>query len=70
MDFNRRVVDWVEQLRRRRGRTAPARIDAAHWQRRLAALAERHGVPGAQLGILRVGRRAATTSWCRPHTAC
>ncbi|MGB3373514.1 MAG: serine hydrolase domain-containing protein, partial [Microbacterium sp.] len=30
-----------------------ARIDAAHWQRRLDALAQLHGVPGAQLGILR-----------------
>ncbi|WP_127794316.1 serine hydrolase [Agromyces sp. LHK192] len=30
-------------------------IDAAHWERRLAELAARHGVPGAQLGILRLG---------------
>lgn len=29
-------------------------IDAAHWRRRLATLAERHKVPGAALGILRV----------------
>ncbi|SFR91905.1 CubicO group peptidase, beta-lactamase class C family [Microbacterium sp. cf046] len=28
------------------------RLDHAHWSARLAALAERHGVPGAQLGIL------------------
>jgi dipeptidyl aminopeptidase/acylaminoacyl peptidase len=51
LDYNRRVVDWLEQHTRRGGRPA---LDAAHWQRRLAALAERHGVPGAQLGILRL----------------
>lgn len=32
----------------------PPRLDEGHWRRRLAALAERTGVPGAQLGILRV----------------
>jgi CubicO group peptidase (beta-lactamase class C family) len=31
-----------------------ARVDASHWERRLAALAVRHHVPGAQLGILRL----------------
>ncbi|GAA3950604.1 serine hydrolase [Actinoplanes auranticolor] len=51
LDYNRRVVDWLEQHTRRGGR---APLDAAHWQRRLARLAERHGVPGAQLGILRL----------------
>ncbi|GHC83137.1 hypothetical protein GCM10007079_23980 [Nocardiopsis terrae] len=30
-------------------------IDEGHWRGRLAELAERHGVPGAQLGILRTG---------------
>ena len=50
LDFNRRVLDWVEQYAVRGGR---AKIDAAHWQHRLAALAKRHKVPGAQLGILR-----------------
>ncbi len=54
MDVNHRVVDWVEQYA-----TGPAgprrpRIDAAHWQRRLTALAAKHRVPGAALGILRV----------------
>ncbi len=36
----------------------PAPIDAEHWRERLAVLAARHQVPGAQLGILRlsVGR--------------
>ena len=33
----------------------PSPIDVAHWERRLAALAKRHKVPGAQLGILRLG---------------
>ncbi len=54
LDFNRRVVDWVERYA---GDTSGPRrplIDAEHWQRRLAALAERHHVPGAALGILRV----------------
>ncbi|MBO0823996.1 MAG: serine hydrolase [Actinobacteria bacterium] len=54
LDFNRRVADWVEQYAGdARGRRR-SRIDAEHWQRRLATLAERHHVPGAALGILRV----------------
>ncbi|MEI5676297.1 MULTISPECIES: serine hydrolase [unclassified Nocardioides] len=51
IDYGRRVVDWVEQHTLRAGRP---RVDIARWQRRLAQLAERHGVPGAQLGILRL----------------
>lgn len=31
-------------------------IDQAHWQDRLDELAAKHGVPGAQLGILRTGQ--------------
>jgi CubicO group peptidase (beta-lactamase class C family) len=54
IDFNQRVVDWVEQYAGDAGGPRRARIDAAHWQRRLTALAERHSVPGAALGILRV----------------
>ena len=50
IDYNRRIVDWVERYAAGR----PSRVDAAHWRRRLAALAERHHVPGAALGILRV----------------
>ena len=50
LDYNQRVVEWVERYAVRGGRP---RIDIAHWQQRLARLAERHGVPGAQLGILR-----------------
>ncbi|WP_406638410.1 serine hydrolase [Amycolatopsis sp. WGS_07] len=48
-DYNRRVVDWIEQYA---GSRVP--IDAAHWSRRLAELARKHDVPGASLGILRV----------------
>ncbi len=36
-----------------------APIDADHWTQRLTALAERHQVPGAQLGILRMGTDGA-----------
>ncbi|MFS8097209.1 serine hydrolase [Lentzea alba] len=47
-DFNRRVVDWVrEHAENRRP------LDAKHWQRRLSALATKHGLPGAALGVLR-----------------
>ncbi|MFC9251877.1 serine hydrolase [Amycolatopsis thailandensis] len=53
IDFNHRVVDWIEQHTSRKGRPS---VDGEHWQRRLARLAERHKVPGAQLGILRVGQ--------------
>jgi dipeptidyl aminopeptidase/acylaminoacyl peptidase/CubicO group peptidase (beta-lactamase class C family) len=53
VDFNRRIVDWVEQYAANVSGRRPS-LDAAHWQRRLAALAERHGVPGAALGILRL----------------
>ncbi|MBB4682885.1 serine hydrolase [Amycolatopsis jiangsuensis] len=49
MDFNRRVLGWVEQYAA--GRPV---IDAAHWRRRLAELARKHRVPGAALGILRL----------------
>ncbi|HYK26539.1 MAG TPA: serine hydrolase [Streptosporangiaceae bacterium] len=55
IDYNKRIVDWVEQYAGEPGRSRRARIDAAHWQRRLTALADKHGVPGAALGILRVG---------------
>ena len=54
LDFNRRVVDWVEQYAADATGPRRPRLDAEHWQRRLAALAERHHVPGAALGILRV----------------
>ncbi|MCD9199115.1 serine hydrolase [Aeromicrobium wangtongii] len=51
LDYAHRVVDWVEQHTLRAGR---ARIDTAHWERRLSQLAERYGVPGVQLGVLRL----------------
>jgi dipeptidyl aminopeptidase/acylaminoacyl peptidase/CubicO group peptidase (beta-lactamase class C family) len=54
LDFNRRIVDWVEQYAGDASGAHRPRIDAAHWQRRLAMLAARHKVPGASLGILRV----------------
>ncbi|WBQ07524.1 serine hydrolase [Kribbella sp. CA-293567] len=54
LDFNRRIVDWVEQYAGDANGPRRARIDAAHWQRRLTTLAAKHGVPGATLGILRL----------------
>lgn len=58
LDYAHRVVDWVERYTLRHGRP---RIDIAHWQRRLERLAERHGIPGAQLGILRYSEGAHAT---------
>ena len=57
IDYNNRVVDWVEQYA---GKAKRPTIDAVplstgHWEERLAALAEKHKVPGASLGILRLG---------------
>ncbi|MGY2702916.1 serine hydrolase [Nocardioides sp. HB32] len=49
MDYNRRVVGWLDQYVERDGRP---RLDTAHWQRRLEVLARKHRVPGAQVGIL------------------
>lgn len=54
IDFNRRLVEWVEQYAGDPAGPGRPRIDAARWQRRLSALAERHRVPGAALGILRL----------------
>lgn len=54
LDYNRRVVDWVERYAGDAAAPRPAAIDAAHWQRRLDALAKLHRVPGAQLGIMRL----------------
>jgi CubicO group peptidase (beta-lactamase class C family) len=54
MDFNHRVVDWVEQYAGDLAGPRRPRLDAAHWERRLQTLAAKHGVPGATLGILRV----------------
>ena len=49
MDYNRRVLSWLDQYVDRAGRP---RLDTDHWQRRLEVLARKHHVPGAQLGIL------------------
>ncbi|MGH9059131.1 MAG: serine hydrolase, partial [Acidimicrobiales bacterium] len=54
-DFNRRVVDWVEQYAPAADGVSRVPIDGAHWHRRLAELARKYRVPGAALGILRVG---------------
>ncbi|GAA1941981.1 serine hydrolase [Nocardioides hwasunensis] len=57
LDFNRRTLEWVTTHTTGGGRTS---LDAAHWERRLHVLAERYGVPGAQLGILRMDGSAGT----------
>ncbi|MEV6631887.1 serine hydrolase [Actinoplanes sp. NPDC051470] len=58
MDYGRRVAEWVK----RHTGSGRAPLDAAHWQCRLTALAERHRVPGAALGILRVGEEPVTVA--------
>jgi dipeptidyl aminopeptidase/acylaminoacyl peptidase/CubicO group peptidase (beta-lactamase class C family) len=58
-DWNRRVFEWVERFAGDAAGPRPALIGQAHWQRRLARLAEAHRVPGAALGILRLGRGEA-----------
>ncbi len=55
LDFNRRVLDWVEQYAGPVDGVSRVPIDAAHWRRRLAELARKYRVPGAALGIVRVG---------------
>jgi CubicO group peptidase (beta-lactamase class C family) len=54
-DWNRRVTDWVTRFAGDAAGPRPDPLDAAHWTRRLGELAAKHGVPGAQLGILRLG---------------
>ncbi|XVU28370.1 serine hydrolase [Actinoplanes sp. CA-054009] len=44
IDFNTRIAQWVRGTKQ---------LNAERWQRRLNVLAERHGVPGAVLGIAR-----------------
>lgn len=54
-DYNRRLIDWMEQHMGTTTRTAKTlRLDADHWQQRLQALAARHGVVGASLAIRRL----------------
>ena len=59
IDFNLRTLDWVLQYAGDARGPRRAKVDAAHWQRRLATLAKRHNVPGAQLGILRLAGEGA-----------
>ncbi|MCA2214219.1 serine hydrolase [Jidongwangia harbinensis] len=54
LDWNRRVAGWVQRYAGDATGPRPRPLDAAHWQRRLAALAARHRVPGAALGVLRL----------------
>ncbi len=53
-DYNRRVIDWLQAHDTRPTDSPTQPLDAQHWQRRLSALASRHGTPGAVLGILRL----------------
>ncbi|QFG68451.1 serine hydrolase [Ornithinimicrobium pratense] len=53
-DYNRRIVDWVHRHTCGADPVAPA-LEADHWEHRLSVLADRHEVPGAVLGILRLG---------------
>lgn len=55
IDFSQRIIDWVGQYAPPAGTRIRPRLNATHWQQRLSALAEAHGVPGATLGILRLG---------------
>ncbi|MEU3623714.1 serine hydrolase [Amycolatopsis coloradensis] len=54
LDFNRRVLDWVEQYAAPADGVSRVPIEAAHWRRRLAELARKYRVPGAALGITRI----------------
>ncbi len=57
VDYNRRIVDWVHRhtAAAAAGRPAVPALEAEHWQHRLSELITRHEVPGATLGILRLG---------------
>ncbi|MFI6662110.1 serine hydrolase [Streptomyces sp. NPDC050523] len=54
LDYNRRAAEWLQRHAGDPAGPRRAPIDGAHWQRRLDALAARHKVPGATLGILRL----------------
>ncbi len=55
LDYNRRVLAWLERFAGDAAGPRPAPLDAHHWQSRLDVVAQKHGVVGAQLGILRIG---------------
>jgi dipeptidyl aminopeptidase/acylaminoacyl peptidase/CubicO group peptidase (beta-lactamase class C family) len=63
IDWNRRVIDWVEQYAGAPDRPRRVPIDGAHWQRRLAELAAAYRVPGAALGILRLDEEPVVASY-------
>ena len=67
IDYNRRVVDWVEQYAVRGGRPRDRRRPLAAPARRCSP--KQHHVPGAQLGILRSTRRRRRARR-RRRTAC
>ncbi|KHL17228.1 dipeptidyl aminopeptidase/acylaminoacyl peptidase [Mumia flava] len=55
VDWNRRVASWVEEYATGAGEPRRVPVHAAHWQQRLTELASLYGVPGATLGIQRIG---------------
>ena len=58
VDYADRTVQWFSRhFAAKSGRPRP-RADVQHWQRRLAQLAARYDVPGAVLGVLRIGEPA------------
>ena len=67
LDYNRRVVDWVEHHAGNPTGGSLTVIDADHWQQRLADLAGRHRVPGAAWGSSDTVPRVRTR-WPRRHT--
>ncbi|HXH33673.1 MAG TPA: serine hydrolase [Plantibacter sp.] len=56
MDYNRRVIDWVQRytpaVPARSSGSARAALDTAAWQAELDVLRDRYGVTGAQFGIV------------------
>ncbi|MDE0545422.1 LpqB family beta-propeller domain-containing protein [Microbacterium sp. C7(2022)] len=54
LDYNRRVLQWLHRFAGD-AQARPEPIDVAHWQSRLDALAQRHGIVGAQMGVIRLG---------------
>ncbi|HYW23372.1 MAG TPA: serine hydrolase [Terriglobales bacterium] len=56
LDYQRRLVDWVTDHAGERARPRAATAGAAELRERLAAAAERIGVPGAAAGVLLDGR--------------
>lgn len=55
IDYARRVAEWAQRYAADVSGARPAPLPSARWQRRLTELADKYGVPGAQLGVLRLG---------------